>query len=642
MIIVEMNLNMAMLSTGYNGNPLIKKARQRQDWTADQIEEYTKCALDPIYFAERYMNIIHVDDGMIPIKLYDYQKEIIDKFRSSRRVAVCTSRQAGKALALDTEIPLANGHWTTMGELSVGDIIIGSNGQPTTVTFKSEIHKKPCYKFEFSESDETVIACEDHLWSVWDRSQKKQIIIDTKTLARTFNIPNSRGYNECRYSIQNIKPVHFSEHKPLVIDPYILGCWLGDGATKSNTFTCSVEHKDHYESQGMIFTTSQSYERNSNSTAFTSGIKGIRPHLRELGLLGNKHIPFNYLMSSVCDRVSLLQGLMDTDGFVGTDGACHIQLSTKTLNLINNIKELLVGLGFKVTSSYFAKTESIRLSFNPSGSGHVPVLIPHKIARIKQNSKREKYINSRSITNIELVPIVETQCITVDAFDNLFAFSRDMIITHNTTTATAIILHFILFNEHKTVVLLANKGEAAREILDRIQLSYENLPKWLQQGVVEWNKGKVELENGCKVFAAATSSDSVRGKSAAMIYIDEAAFVEGWDEFFSSTYPTISSGKKTKLLLTSTPNGLNHFYKTCMGAKEKKNGYGYVEVPWYKIPGRDEAWRIDTMQAIDFDEEKFNQEYCCVAASSMITLQHPSTLEVLHLTIGEAYKLMNT
>lgn len=198
-----------------------------------------------------------------------------------------------------------------------------------------------------------------------------------------------------------------------------------------------------------------------------------------------------------------------------------------------------------------------------------------------------------------------------------------------TTTAAAIILHYILFNDHKTVALLANKGDAAREILDRIKLSYESLPEWLQQGVVEWNKGSIELENGCKVIAAATSSSAIRGKSISLLYIDEAAFVEGWDEFFASVFPTISSGETTKILFTSTPNGLNHFYKTCMGAKEGTNGYQYVEVPWQKVPGRDEKWRQETLAAMDFDHEKFAQEFECAWLGSSGTLISGAVLKTL-------------
>lgn len=198
-----------------------------------------------------------------------------------------------------------------------------------------------------------------------------------------------------------------------------------------------------------------------------------------------------------------------------------------------------------------------------------------------------------------------------------------------TTTAVAIILHYILFNDYKTVALLANKGDAAREILDRIKIAYEALPKWLQQGVIEWNKGSVEFENGCKIIAGATSSSAIRGKSISFLYIDETAFVENWDEFFASVFPTISSGQTTKILFTSTPNGLNHFYKTCDGAREGKNGYAYLEVPWSEVPGRDDKWKQETLEGMDFDQDKFRQEFCCEFLGSSGTLIDGSKLKTL-------------
>jgi len=210
-----------------------------------------------------------------------------------------------------------------------------------------------------------------------------------------------------------------------------------------------------------------------------------------------------------------------------------------------------------------------------------------------------------------------------------------------TTTAAAIILHYILFNEHKTVALLANKGDAAREILDRIKLSYESLPDWLQQGVLEWNKGSIELENGCKVLAAATSSSAIRGKSISLLYIDEAAFVENWDEFFASVFPTISSGETTKILFTSTPNGLNHFYKTCNGAKNGTNGYQYVEVPWQRVPGRGEVWYKETIAAMDFDLEKFAQEFECVAGDTIITVRDTITGEIFDTRVDDFYNWLS-
>lgn len=198
-----------------------------------------------------------------------------------------------------------------------------------------------------------------------------------------------------------------------------------------------------------------------------------------------------------------------------------------------------------------------------------------------------------------------------------------------TTTAVAIILHYIIFNEHKNVGILSNKGEGSKEVLERIKLAYENLPKWMQHGIQEWNKNSIELENGCKIYAGTTTSSSIRGKSIAFLYIDECAFVEGYDEFFASVYPTISSGEETKLLMTSTPNGLNHFFKICEGAKQGSNGYQYVEVTWNLVPGRGEAWKQETLEALNFDQEKFAQEYECQFLGSSGTLLDGATLKFM-------------
>lgn len=188
------------------------------------------------------------------------------------------------------------------------------------------------------------------------------------------------------------------------------------------------------------------------------------------------------------------------------------------------------------------------------------------------------------------------------------------------TTTCGFILWYIIFHADKTVALLANKGDTAREILGRIQLAYQYLPKWLQQGVKEWNKGSFELENNSRVIAAATSSNNIRGYSINLLFIDEAAFIENWDEFFTSVYPTISSGTESKIVLVSTPNGLNHFYKIWQNAAEGKSNYKPIKVMWHDVPGRDEAWRKDALSALNFDTEKFDQEYCVEFQGSSGTL----------------------
>lgn len=204
-----------------------------------------------------------------------------------------------------------------------------------------------------------------------------------------------------------------------------------------------------------------------------------------------------------------------------------------------------------------------------------------------------------------------------------------------TSIATVIVLHYALFNSHKRVFILANKADTALEILSRIQLAYEHLPLWLKAGVVEWNKSSVEFDNGSRIKAAATSSDNIRGQSANFIYIDEAAFVQGWTDFSASVLPTISSGKKTKLVFTSTPNGLNHFYDYYNGAKKGTNGFKLIEVKWYDVPGRDEVWRQETLATINHDEMRFAQEYEVEFLGSSGTLISGSKLKQLFASIKE-------
>jgi len=177
------------------------------------------------------------------------------------------------------------------------------------------------------------------------------------------------------------------------------------------------------------------------------------------------------------------------------------------------------------------------------------------------------------------------------------------------TTVISYFLWYILFNEDVNIAVLANKGALARDILSRLQLAYENLPKFLQQGVLIWNKGNIELENGSKIIASSTSSSAIRGGSYNMILLDEFAFVPPniADEFMASVYPTISSGTSTKIVVVSTPNGLNHFYKMWEDANDGRNNYVPVNVHWRDVPGRDDAWRDETIRNIG--KERWAQEF---------------------------------
>ena len=198
-----------------------------------------------------------------------------------------------------------------------------------------------------------------------------------------------------------------------------------------------------------------------------------------------------------------------------------------------------------------------------------------------------------------------------------------------TTTVVSYLLHYLLFNDNVNIGILANKASTSREILSRLQLSYENLPRWMQQGIVSWNKGSLELENGSKILAASTSASAVRGMSFNIIFLDEFAFVPNnvAEEFFSSVYPVISSGKSTKMIIVSTPHGMNHFYKIWHDAERKKNEYISTEVHWSDVPGRDEEWRRQTIA--NTSEQQFAVEFECEFLGSVGTLINASKLRNL-------------
>ena len=197
------------------------------------------------------------------------------------------------------------------------------------------------------------------------------------------------------------------------------------------------------------------------------------------------------------------------------------------------------------------------------------------------------------------------------------------------TIVTAYLLWYVLFNANVNVAILANKAPTAREMLGRLQLSYENLPKWMQQGIVGWNKGSLELENGSKILASSTSASAVRGMSFNIIFLDEFAFVPNHiaEQFFASVYPTISSGKSTKVIIISTPHGMNQFYKLWHDAERGANNYVATEVHWSEVPGRDAKWKQQTIE--NTSEAQFRVEFECEFLGSVDTLITPSKLRMM-------------
>ena len=201
--------------------------------------------------------------------------------------------------------------------------------------------------------------------------------------------------------------------------------------------------------------------------------------------------------------------------------------------------------------------------------------------------------------------------------------------TGKSTTVVSYLLHYAVFNDSVNIGILANKAATARELLGRLQTAYENLPKWMQQGIIAWNKGSLELENGSKILAASTSASAVRGMSFNILFLAEFAFVPNHvaDSFFASVYPTITSGKNTKVIIVSTPHGMNHFYRLWHDAERQKNDYVPTDVHWSEVPGRDDKWKKTTIK--NTSEAQFKVEFECEFLGSVDTLIAPSKLKTL-------------
>jgi hypothetical protein len=233
----------------------------------------------------------------------------------------------------------------------------------------------------------------------------------------------------------------------------------------------------------------------------------------------------------------------------------------------------------------------------------------------------------KGFVQISLYPF-QKQAIT-DINDNRRVIVKAGRQVGKTTMVVGYILWYILFNQDKFVAILANKAPTAREILNRVKIAYEALPLWIQQGVKVWNKGDIELENNCRIMATSTASSAIRGYSISLLYLDEFAFVPSniADEFFTSVYPTISSGTQSKILISSTPNGMNHFYRMWTEAIEGQSGFKHIEANWRQVPGRDQAWADDQRRILK--DEKFLQEMECEFMGSAGTLLSSAALKSL-------------
>src|SRR5215469_1493869 len=359
---------------------------------------------------------------------------------AGQMIVVAARPAVGKALAVDTPLPTPSG-WTTMGGIAVGEQLIGADGRPTTVVAATEVmHGRPCYEVEFSDG-EIIVADGQHQWLTWTRAARRYdaqlrghqrryarpvppSIVTTDQIAATLRCQTVD--DRPNHAVALCAPLQLPEAN-LPIPPYALGCWLGDGHSAGARITAvEPELVMHVESTAVEVVPQQS--RFLYRLAFRS-----TRELRELGVLGNKHIPLVYLRSSEAQRRELLAGILDTDGTVGNTGS--VQLAVTNRELAIGVRELVLSLGYRcsmTTKQVKGRTAASSICYMVTFTTPDTVFkLSHK-QRLRHSPQRTRW---RYITAVRAVPSIPVRCVQVDSPDRLYLAGRNMIPTHNSTLA---------------------------------------------------------------------------------------------------------------------------------------------------------------------------------------------------------------
>ena len=523
--------------TFYLGNKNLPAPETNFDWTPEMVEDLERARKSILHFS-RFFYIVNLDEGKQPIKLYTYQKRILKSLVDNRFNVVLASRQIGKALALDTPIPTPNG-WTTMGELNTGDIVYGLDGKPCNVIHAHDIlQDRECYKVTF-DNGESIIADAEHLWHTQSRDERRSSSGSVKTTEQIFNTLNTFGDEPNHRIPANINGVE-GVKKNLPIEPYVLGVWLGDGTSDCNSITVGkrdiTEIIDILKNQQTQFNKLTLHEYNTDVFTLRISVdenvqtKGLLSLLTSNNLRNNKHIPNDYMLASRDQRLHLLQGLIDSDGYINKGGVC--QFYNTNIPLVKQVKELTESLGYKVTyKEYIPKLYGVECKL----AAYITFTPIEYVCRLsfKRNRLKIKPFEIQSkfrsqwhyIKNVERVESVPVRCITVDSPDNLYLCSKQYIPTHNTTILTIFALWMVCFQDDYRVLLIANKEGTAINIFKRIRLAYEMLPNFLKPGVINYAKTGLELANGSSIGISTTTSDAARGESINCIAGDSVVTV---------------------------------------------------------------------------------------------------------------------
>lgn len=519
----------------YLNNPNLPTVQAEFEYTPEMLAEMKLCSENVLHFAENHFFIINLDEGKQKIKLHLYQKRALRMIRDNRFSLLLFSRQTGKALDINTKIPTPEGI-KLMGELKTGDKVFNEFGNECTIKFAHSIeYNRPCYKITF-DTGQTVVADEEHLWftqTLSDRKSKRNGSVKT-TKELLIKIKNSENspYHRIPYALNGIE---YNE-KDFILDPYILGLWLGDGHTAGGRIISGKRDIDdilQMLSEKCDFGLHKKNDGNVNITLKNLNNSGESLHikLRKLNLIGNKHIPDEYFYGSRQQRLELLKGLIDSDGYIDKRNGIAT-FYNKNLNLVMQVDKLLKSLGYKTTyrekeAKLNGKSYGICGSINFKPREEVCKL-SFKKQRLKLNFNTTSECRNQwhYIMDIEKVDSVPVRCITVDNPSGMFLFGENNIPTHNSTICTIFCLWTAIFTPDQRIILVANKESTAKEIFRRIRMAYENLPNWLKSPVTYYGMESMELANGSRIGITTTTGTAGRGSSANILFIDEADWIE--------------------------------------------------------------------------------------------------------------------
>lgn len=434
-------------------------------------------------------------------------------------------RKNGKALALDTPIPTPDG-WTTMGDLGVGDEVFDETGNRCRVTFTTGVmDDHPCFRVVFSDGT-SIVADAEHQWMVHDRYRQRSLIRTTAQMADTFLIGSRETHRERRYSIPVAGALDTDEIM-LPVDPYVLGAWLGDGATVAGRITFGESFiREEIERAGYSVGEPSPGQA---PRAPTCTIYGLQRSLRELGVLGNKHIPSVYLRASRRQRLAVLQGLMDTDGHITPKGQC--EFTTTSLRLAADFTELARTMGLKPTVTTGRATlngrdcgQKWRIQF--WAFDDLPVFrMPRKFALQRPFPVKRVRSQTRQIVDVIPVDSVPVKCIQVDSPSHLYLAGEAMVPTHNTHLLAAYALYRLLTSDGSPEILLAaSSDKQAGRLFDAAVSFVRRSPLLRSLLKVKDSVGEIErIDGGGLIIRMSTDPKTLHGYNPSIVICDELA-----------------------------------------------------------------------------------------------------------------------